>query len=149
VEFYESGAGGAVFQIKEHPGRYEINGQQVRGGWELDGKPVKKGTEGAEYVPPPAGAVWRQPPNTIYFVAGREFDDDRVQAEQNRFRAALRPVEGSVWSGALEDIHAATLREWWHTRQLVRTFWAECRRRMFKAGVPEKLIEACIPKPPP
>jgi hypothetical protein len=32
--------------VVEHVGRYFLNKQPVRGGWEKDGMPVKKGTEG-------------------------------------------------------------------------------------------------------
>jgi hypothetical protein len=107
-----------LIQVVEHVGRYFLNKQPVRGGWEKDGMPVKKGTEGEVYIEPPAGALWRQPPNTIYYVAGREFDNDKVLAEQARFREAVKAVQSSIWSMAIEDIHRATLGEWWHTRQL-------------------------------
>ncbi len=148
LEFYGSDEGGAIFQVVEHPGHYELNGKAVPGGWEKDGQPVKKGTEGAEYIQPPEGSVWRQPPNTIYYVAGREFDDDRVLAERQRFLEAAKPFRDSPWFPVADELHAAILREWRSTRQLERTFWAECRRRMHQA-VKSTLIEGCIPKPPP
>lgn len=145
VAFYEADE---IFQVKHYPARYMINGQVVRGGYEVNGQPARKGDKGAVWIDPPAGAVLRQLPNSIYYVAGREFDQEKCEQETQRFLSASKSFRDNMWWEAISGLHAQTLREWRDTRQLVRTFWKECRKRMAERGVPTKIIEQVVPRPP-
>ena len=120
-----------LLQVKKHPIRWEINGQEV-----------PEGT---------AGAARRQPPNTIYYSAGREFNADKAAAEMERFLTAAKPFRDDPWFDVAGELHAAVMREWVGTRQLERTLHTECRRRLQLAGVPGRMIGAIFPsskKPP-
>jgi hypothetical protein len=121
-----------LLQVKHYPPRLEINGQQVR-----------EGT---------AGAKRRQPPNTIYYVAGREFDEDKAAREMERFLTAAKPIRDNAWFDVAAELHVATMREWAGTRQLESTLRGECRKRLQLAGVPGHMISTlfpAIPKKPP
>jgi hypothetical protein len=157
-----------LLQVKVHPVRYVLHGKVV-GGWMVDGEPVachggsahpKRAKEkladgaicprcGAAWKEPPEGAALRQPPNTIYYVAGREFSEDKAAAEMARFLAAGQPVRDNPWFDQAVALHAAVMREWIGTRQLERTLHAESKARMLKAHVPGWMIDLLFRRKPP
>lgn len=137
-----------LLQVRKHPVRYELHGK-VCGGYMLNGEPCNKDTAGAEWQAPPEGAQLRQPENTIFYVAGREFTQDKAEREMDRFLEAAKPWRDNPWFDVAAELHVAVLREWVGTRQLERTLHNECRQRLQKAGVPHKMTEDLFRRKPP
>jgi hypothetical protein len=119
-----------VLSVEEQQGAYFLNGVEVPAGTD--------------------GAMFTQEYNKIWYLPGKEFNETQAQAEVERFarQSLAGGLRNSGWWIPAGDIHTALVREFMGQRRTIGRFWSECWTRMRSRGIPDKYIEALIPRPP-
>jgi hypothetical protein len=107
------------------------------GQWMLNGIPVE------HKVP---GAVWQQQePNEYVGVA------NFVETDKQRYDKAMESIRAchQSWAEMMDQIYGDTRLEWLESGGQLKTFHAECRRRMMEVKILQRLIDQAIPPPLP